>query len=333
MINNPLISIIIPVYNMELYIERCLQSIVNQSYKNLEIIIVNDGSSDESLNLINEFAASDKRIHVIDKVNEGIGGAYADALSIAHGDYISFVDGDDYCADDMYKILSDCIMKENVDLIQFCDRHFNSKNETIGSWFNLKPSLINGNAEIIKHQFEIIKVPSLACKIFRKSLFDGIESIKQNIGIDHLITYQVLLKSNTMVVIPNPLYNVYIRPDSVSRTAYDESSINQSVVLFKNVLEIFQDKGNASLFAYIVVHYINLIVVLGWSFYNKKSKSELRYFLKKTCEFGKYYQMIPRKSEIIDFKFRVKTSFFKLSPYNYYRIYSLLKGKNSGIKN
>jgi raffinose-raffinose alpha-galactotransferase len=326
-INKPLISILIPVYNMELYIERCLQSIVNQSYKNLEVIIVNDGSTDNSLNLINEFAKADSRIQVIDKKNEGIGGACADGLKVAQGDYISFVDSDDYCELDMYRILSDYIIKEDVDLIQFCDRHFNSKNETIGKWFDLKQILIKDNAEIIKHQFEVIKVPSLACKIFRRNLFDGIESLKQNIGIDHLITYQILLKSNSLLVIPDAFYNVYIRADSVSRSAYNESSINQSVVLFKNLIDMFQTKNNANLFNYILVHYINLIVVLGWSKYANSSKSELLDFIKNNCEFEKYYQMIPKNSEVVDFKFRVKTKLFKLSPYNYYRMYDLLKNK------
>ena len=329
MINNPLISVIIPVYNMELYIERCLQSIVNQSYKNLEIIIINDGSIDNSLNLINEFSKVDSRILVIDKKNEGIGGAYADGLKIAKGDYISFVDGDDYCELDSYKILSEHVMKEDVDLIQFCDRHFNSNNETIGKWFNLKQTLLKDNAEIIKHQFEVIKVPSLACKIFKRSLFEGIESIKQNIGIDHLLTYQILLKANSLLVIPDELYNIYIRTDSVSRSAYNESSINQSVVLFKSLIEMFQKKNNTNLFNYILVHYINLIVVLGWSMYGNKGKSELLNFIKNTCEYDKYYQMIPSSSEVIDFKFRVKTKLFKVSPYNYYRIYDFLKNKKT----
>lgn len=327
MINNPLISVIIPVYNMELYIERCLQSIVNQSYKNLEIIIINDGSTDNSLNLINEFSKIDKRIRVINKKNEGIGGACIDGLTVAEGDYISFVDSDDYCELDTYKILSKHIIKEDVDLIQFCDRHFNSNNETIGKWFNLKQILIKDNAEIIKYQFEVIKVPSLACKIFKRSLFDGIESIKQNIGIDHLLTYQILLKANSLLVIPDELYNIYIRTDSVSRSAYNESSINQSVVLFKSLIEMFQKKNNSNLLNYILVHYINLIVVLGWSMYGNKGKSELLDFIKNKCEYDKYYQMIPRTSEVIDFKFRAKAKLFKLSPYNYYRMYDFFKNK------
>jgi glycosyltransferase involved in cell wall biosynthesis len=312
---------------MELYVKRCLQSLVNQSYKNLEIIIVNDGSTDNSLNLISEFAKVDERILVIDKKNEGIGGACADGLKIAKGDYISFVDSDDYCELEMYKILSDYISKEDVDLIQFCDRHFNSENETIGKWFDLKQTLIKDNSEIIKHQFEVIKVPSLACKIFRRSLFDEIESIKQNIGIDHLITYQILLKANSLLVIPNVFYNVYIRADSVSRSDYNESSINQSVVLFKNLINLFQAKNNTKLFNYILLHYLNLIVVLGRSKFKNSSKLELLDFIKNNCEFEKYYQMIPTSLEVVDFKFRVKTKLFRLSPYNYYRMYDLLKNE------
>jgi glycosyltransferase involved in cell wall biosynthesis len=312
---------------MELYIERCINSIVNQSYKNLEIIIINDGSTDNSLKLINELYKDDTRIHLINKKNEGIGGAYADGLSYANGDYISFVDGDDYCELDMYEILSNLIMKESYDLIQFCDRHFNSNNETIGKWFHLKQTLILDNAQIIRHQFEAIKVPSLACKIFKKNLFEGIESIKQNIGIDYLITFQVLLKSNSLLVIPDALYNVYIRTDSISRSAYNESSINQSIVLFKGLIEMFKSKKNTYLSNYIVVHYLNLVIVLGRSIYERTNKSELLNFIKEKAEFKKYYKMIPNSSEVINFKTRIKLKAFKLNPYTYYRFYNFLINK------
>lgn len=310
---------------MELYIERCLQSIVNQSYINLEIIIINDGSTDYSLDLINKFAKVDSRIQVIDKKNEGIGGAYNDGLKIAKGDYISFVDSDDYCELDTYEILAKHISKNDVDLIQFGDRHFNYENETIGKWFDLKPTLIMGNTEIIEHQFEVIKVPSLACKIFRRSFFEGIESIKQNIGIDHLITYQVLLKSKSLLVISDVLYNVYIRKDSVSRSAYNESSINQSVKLFKDLIKIFHDKNNVTLSNYILIHYINLIVVLGKSIFDNSSKLELEDFIYNKCEFEKHFQKLPKSSKIIEFKFIIKTRLFRLSPYYYYRLYNLIK--------
>ncbi len=327
MINDPLFSIIIPVYNMELYLERCLNSIINQTYKNLEIITINDGSTDNSLNILKSFSNNDNRVVVIDKNNEGIGGACLDGLAIAKGDYISFVDSDDYCELNTYEILCDHLKKQDVDLIQFCDRHFNSENETIGMWFTLPTKLILNNTEIINYQFEKIKVPSLACKIFRKNLFEGIDTIKQNIGIDHLLTYQILLKSKSMLVIPDRLYNVFVRADSISRSAYSESSISQSIILFKKLIHMFSSKNNPVLLSHILSHYLNLIVVLGRTVYiNKKKKNDLIDFVKNTCEFDKYYILNNNLfSNDLNYKFRVKFFFYKLNPYLYYYLYDLLK--------
>lgn len=327
MINNPLFSIIIPVYNMELYLERCINSIINQTYKKLEIIVINDGSTDNSLNILKSFSKKDNRVVVIDKNNEGIGGACLDGLSIAKGDYISFVDSDDYCELNTYEILSNYLKEHDVDLVQFCDRHFNSENETIGMWFTLPKKLLLNNTEIINYQFEIIKVPSLACKIFKKNLFEGIDTIKQNIGIDHLLTYQILLKSKSMLVIPDRLYNVFVRTDSVSRSAYNESSITQSIILFKKLIHMFSNKNNPILLNHILCHYLNLTMVLGKTVYvSKKKKNYLIDFVKNTCEFDKYYKMNNNLfSNDLNYKFRMKTFFFKLNPYLYYYLYDLLK--------
>ena len=88
----PLISVIVPVYNVERYLRKCLDSIINQTFSNIEIICVNDGSKDSSLSIIKEYAARDKRIVVVDKENGGLSSARNAGLDIARGDYISFVD-------------------------------------------------------------------------------------------------------------------------------------------------------------------------------------------------------------------------------------------------
>ena len=98
-----LISIIIPVYNVEKYLERCVKSVINQTYKNLEIILVDDGAKDNSGKMCDELSKLDSRIKVIHKENGGLSDARNFGLKIATGDYIGFVDSDDYIADDMYE--------------------------------------------------------------------------------------------------------------------------------------------------------------------------------------------------------------------------------------
>lgn len=99
-----LISIIVPVYNVESYLEQCIDSILAQSYKNLEIILVDDGSTDRSGDICDRYAEKDSRIHVVHKANGGLSSARNAGLKICHGDYLGFVDSDDYIDPDMYKV-------------------------------------------------------------------------------------------------------------------------------------------------------------------------------------------------------------------------------------
>ena len=106
--NNIKISIILPIYNASYYLRQCLDSIVNQTLADIEIICVNDGSTDNSLDIINEYAKNDNRIVVINKKNSGLGAAYNSGLEIAKGEYIGFVEPDDYISPNMYEELYNC---------------------------------------------------------------------------------------------------------------------------------------------------------------------------------------------------------------------------------
>lgn len=111
-----LISIIIPVHNVEQYLRQCIDSVINQTYKNLEIILVNDGSTDNSGKICDEYAAKDNRIEVIHKQNGGVSSARNVGLDVATGDYIGFVDSDDYIEQDMYEYLFSINKKNNTSL-------------------------------------------------------------------------------------------------------------------------------------------------------------------------------------------------------------------------
>lgn len=113
----PLISVIIPVYNTDQYLERCLTSLLHNSYKNLEIICINDGSTDRSLKLLQEFASIDRRISVIDKANEGVCAARNEGLRHVHGEFISFFDSDDWCHTDYFQTMILFQEKTGADIV------------------------------------------------------------------------------------------------------------------------------------------------------------------------------------------------------------------------
>ena len=118
MVNNELISIVVPVYNVEKYIEKCVNSITNQVYNNLEIILVNDGSTDNSGKLCDSLSKLDDRIKVYHKENGGLSDARNYGVERANGTYIGFVDSDDFIDSDMYKTLYDVIKRENADVAE-----------------------------------------------------------------------------------------------------------------------------------------------------------------------------------------------------------------------
>lgn len=120
MINNvqPLISVIIPVYGVEKYISQCLESVINQTYKNIEVIVINDGTKDNSASIAKEYSKQDFRVKVYDFENSGLSAARNRGVSLAKGDYIAFLDSDDYVAPNMYEELINNALKTDADIVK-----------------------------------------------------------------------------------------------------------------------------------------------------------------------------------------------------------------------
>ena len=114
-LSNPLISVIIPIYNVDAYLRRSIDSVIDQTYKNLEIILVDDGSTDDSAKICDEYSSYDERIRVIHKKNGGLVSARKAGIQLASGEYIAYVDGDDWIEDAMYQQLVEKI--EDADII------------------------------------------------------------------------------------------------------------------------------------------------------------------------------------------------------------------------
>ena len=110
------VSVIVPIYNSEKYLERCIKSIINQSLRDIEIILINDGSKDNSLNICKNFHNKDSRIKIIDKENEGVGSARNDGIKIAKGEWISFIDSDDFVESDFLECLYNEAISKNVEI-------------------------------------------------------------------------------------------------------------------------------------------------------------------------------------------------------------------------
>ncbi len=209
-----LISVIIPVYKVEKYVERCIQSVINQTYENLQIILVDDGSPDNCGKICDEYAKKDHRIEVIHKSNGGLSDARNKGLEIAKGEYIGFVDSDDYIEADMYEVLYNLLKQYNAD-VSICNFYTVSQGKI--SIKNADNGINEYNRiEILKEILLDRNIQSYAWnKLYKKELFD---EIKYPIGKkyeDIGTTFFLLEKCNKVVVTGKSEYYYINRQDSI----------------------------------------------------------------------------------------------------------------------
>ena len=239
---NPKVSIIIPAYNIAPYLERCLESVKHQTYKELQIIIVDDGSTDQTGQIADSFAERDKRFHVIHKENRGVSAARKTGLEKAEGDYIGFVDGDDYIEPEMYEKLIGLAVKYGADIAHcgyqmvFPDRvdmYHGTKQLKVQDTYTGVKDLLKGN----------LVEPGLWNKIYRRKLFNQI-NYDENIVIneDLLLNYFLFHKSEKAVFIDVPYYHYMVRKNSASTSDWNEHKIKDPIY----VLEIMSEKEKDS---------------------------------------------------------------------------------------
>ena len=169
---NDLISIIIPVYNVEKYINKCLESVINQTYRNLEIILVDDGSEDKSGKICEEISIKDNRIRVIHKENGGLSDARNIGLDNSNGEYIAFIDSDDFIERDMIEFLYYNINKYDAD-ISICSNYIFDEEECIDN--STKEIKVYNRLEILKEVLLDEKIRSYAWnKMYKRDLFYNI---------------------------------------------------------------------------------------------------------------------------------------------------------------
>lgn len=232
---NDLISIIIPVYKVEKYLEKCIESVLKQTYTNLQIILVDDGSPDNCGKICDEYAKKDPRIEVIHKVNGGLSDARNVGIAKAKGKYIGFVDSDDYIKEDMYEILINLIKEYDAD-VSICNlydvidgKEYIRNNENgIQEYSRL---------EILKEVLLDKNIQSYAWnKLYKKELFD---EIKYPIGKkyeDIGTTFYVFEKCNKIVVTSESEYYYLKRSDSLVNNVTESTVLDYTDIIIQRYL-------------------------------------------------------------------------------------------------
>lgn len=217
---NPLISVIVPVYNVEAWLPRCVDSILSQTYEKLEILLVDDGSTDDSGLICEEYAKKDTRIRVIHKENGGLSSARNAGLDAASGEYIGFVDSDDWIEPEMYAEMLALMEQNHAQLV--CAGRYDVDGGTGEKTVGLCPKRqeqVSGE-ELAGRIFLWDHCDSSACdKLYRRELFDGIRYPEGKTCEDIPVTYRLALKAQRAVLCNKPFYNYYHRSGSISKGA------------------------------------------------------------------------------------------------------------------
>lgn len=221
----PLISVIIPVYNVEKYLHRCLDSVIAQTYQNLEIICVDDGSIDESGRICDQYAVRDARIKVIHQENRGLSAARNKGLDAAEGEYIAFVDSDDYILEDMYKKMLDKRLDYSVDLCvcqwqyEFSDGRQVVKKKNIDPTIYGRKTSLEFASFLYRGNYENGVVVAAWNKLYRRELLDKIR-FEGRIHEDEAFSGRIMAKNISVYVMEEQFYVYAQNGDSLTNKPF-----------------------------------------------------------------------------------------------------------------
>lgn len=224
------ISVIVPIYNTEKYLQRCVDSILKQTYQNLEVILVNDGSTDGSSDICEWYRKKDERVKVIHKENGGQSSARNVGLEIARGDYITFVDSDDWLVKDIYEHCIDIIKSQNCDVVDFQCVYTSGEEK----YFSIKEKdeiikVIEGK-EILRDYLlrgQTDKTPFSVCtKLYKKNLFEKVRFPEGKINEDIVTNYKILMNCKRLIRTEKIGYYYFQNSSSTTRNALRKRDFN-----------------------------------------------------------------------------------------------------------
>ena len=269
--NEPLVSLIIPMYNSEKFIEKLLDTIVKQTYKNIEVIIVNDGSTDNSLNIALEYASKDDRIKIITTTNCGVSSARNTGLKYVRGEYFTFLDSDDYIELDMFEKIIDKISSINAQAIRVNyikeDSEFNYLSQ--GNLYGLQNHMLTNQEiknKLIPYIFES-KIEAYSPLLLIKSdILKKIKPFNETINMmeDLLFYLDLLLNIDNIYLFDYPCYHYVVRDSSNSKRRDKLLSNLNDTVKVVNLVEQFLNNNNFNNDIYNQVYYIYSTMIVKY---------------------------------------------------------------------
>ena len=229
----PIISIIVPVYNVEKYLKTCLDSVIKQTVKDIEILVIDDGSTDTGGRICDSYSEVDPRIRVFHKENGGLSSARNFGLALAKGDFIGFVDSDDYIEEDMYETLLTLIKKYDADMAM-CGLYdmFDGKPRKV---FQKKEEIVAGKAEAIKMvmEAEIVSVTAVN-KLYDRKLFDTVRYPEGKTAEDAFVILDLLEQCDKVAITTEQKYYYIHRGSSITTERFSKKNLDAIEAYEKN---------------------------------------------------------------------------------------------------
>ena len=233
-----LVSVIIPVYNVEDYLDRCVASVVGQTFQNIEVILVDDGSTDGSAGICDRWSARDSRVKTLRQANQGVSAARNAGLQAASGNWIMQVDSDDYIAPDTVERLVSAANETSSDMV-ICDFLRGSEdNHVFVDEYSKEVELIDPETAISRiyiSDHSALRFASPAIKLCKFCLYSGIIYPEGKIFEDIYTTHKLLYRCNQIAVLESPLYYYFQRPNSIMTTEFNLKKLDYLQALVERV--------------------------------------------------------------------------------------------------
>lgn len=304
------ISIIVPVYNTEKYLSKCLNSLIKQTYKDIEIIVVNDGSKDKSLEIAKKIAKQDNRIKVFNKENGGLSSARNFGIEKASGEYIGFVDSDDYIKENMFEILYNMIKEANAK-IAICGWYLVEDNQIRTCNFKCKKLVLN-DEQAIDMLLNHVSFDNFACnKLFHRALFKDVIFPVGELLEDLSTIYKLIHEAKVIVVDSNPLYYYVLHSNSITSNLYKQVNPD-SFKVFENrknsLLSLYPKLSNKIKSNYFTASRNYFTISIHSSIRDKKFEKKMIKEMRKNIYYVWYDKSIP-------FRVKVSSTVISIFPY------------------
>lgn len=282
------LSIIVPIYKVERYLRRCVDSILAQTFTDYELILVDDGSPDGCPAICDEYALMDSRVKVIHKENGGQSTARNAALQIAEGEYVGFVDSDDYIAPQMYEHMLQVAQEKSAEIVACAMEDVDSEGKHCGTWPPEPRDYVFGKSDFIDHAYPDVRriiMMSVCNKVIKRSLFDKVRFPEGIICEDSMIQLPLYDQCNTIAVVKECHYKYYyVRPGSSMNSSYSKKNI-ASVELGYFQWVFFREKNLREQMDYAMTAYVSdyMLNLFGVHRLCPQEKSYFRKFKRQFC--------------------------------------------------